>query len=253
MAQKINHTNMNPVDVHALVVRGKLGKFPNGYLDKDKIKTILRHLLLNVYKYTREDVITKIDHQFFQRNLLGGIRKFFEYGDNEAIIYSFPEWDIKHWEFRKVSANFWSKEENRRDYVLWICSKENLDATKKDDLRKITAQMIFKYHGSKAMKYSGGLYELLDTVEKGKYKKWEITRMTSWSIPEVIEATKWLIDEKLNYTPEQVCKIKVEDFAKNNLDGMLQKECNHSILTALELAYPGKYYRTKARGILLRT
>lgn len=252
MARQTIYYDMTPLEVYSLVVTGKLKMFPQGYLGKEVIKVIVRNVVLNMYGYTREDVLTKIDHKFFQDNFIGGVRKFFDYGDSEVLIYSFPEWDLKYWEFRKAPAMFWHDSKNQKEFVMWVCEKEGLDATKKEDLRKITATVVEKYGGSRPLADSGGLYELLNTVTDGKYKKWELIKMVSWSKQDVIAATKWLIEEKLNYTPEEVCKIKVEDFIRNNLDGMLQKACGHSILTALELAYPGKYCRTKARGIILK-
>ena len=251
-AKKRDYTKMTPLEVYALVVKGKLKKFPNNYLDKDIIKVIVRHLLLVVYGYTREDVLTKVNHEFFSKNFLGGARKFFNVSDMTMIIYCFPEWDIQYWEFKEAPMRFWQDVNNRKAFVLWIGKKENLDLNTKEGLRKITAQTIYKYAGCKPLSYSGGIFGLLDTVACGKYKKWEITKMLSWPKEDIIDATKWLIEEKLCYTPEQVCNIKVEDFAKNNLDGMLQKGCNHSILEALELAYPGMYFREGIRGIKLK-
>ena len=95
MTRKTIYINKTPLEVYSMVTRGELKRFPNGYLDKEVIKVIVRHLILNVYKYTREEVITKIDHQFFIDNCLGGARKFFEKSEKNILVYSFPEWEIK--------------------------------------------------------------------------------------------------------------------------------------------------------------
>ena len=249
---KINYFEMTPIEVYSLVVKGKIKKFPNNYLDKEIVKEIVRHVILNIYGYDRQQVINKVNHEFMQKNFLGGVRKLFEYSDAEVLAYSFPEWDLKYWEFKKVSPNFWHKRENLKDFLLWVCNKEGLNSQKKEDLRKITAKVLEKYGGSKPLVHAGGMYELLSIVTDGKYKKWEIMKMVSWSTEEITCAMKWLVEEQLHYTPEQTCNLKVADFVKYNLDGMLQKECNHSILKALEIAYPGMYCRTKARGIVLK-
>ena len=249
---KRNYENMTPLEVYALVVRGTIKKFPNGYLDKDKVKILVRHVILTVYNYTKEDVLEKINHKFFQDNFLGGVRKLFDFGDNEVLIYSFPEWELKQWNFRKVPPNFWKNKTNQKDFVLWICNIEGLNPNKKEDMRKITAEVVEKYGGSKPMVGAGGLYELISTVTGSRYKKWELMRPAVWSKQEAIVATRWLIEEKLKLTPKEVCKLSVSDFAKYNLDGMLQKLCDHSILKALEMAYPGTYYRSNVRGILYK-
>ncbi len=247
-----NHLDMSPLDLYSLIVDRQLKKFPNGYLDKPAIKEIIRHVIIDKYGYTREEILTKVDREFFKNNYMGGFHKFFEFGESEILIYAFPEMDLKYWEFRKVPPKFWESKENQRSFVCWIANRKKIDITKKEGLRRITADIIQKNGGSKALIYAGGLFELLDSVACGKYKKWEIIKMTSWTEKDIIEATKWLIEEKLLFTPEQVCNIKVEDFVKYNLGGMLQRGCNHSIITALEFAYPGKYYRTKSRGIFLK-
>lgn len=252
IVKKRDYTKMKPFEVYSLVVRGELKKFPHNYLDKDIIKEIVRHLILVVYNFTREDVIAKANHKFFSDNFLGGARKFFGVSDMTMIIYCFPEWDIKYWEFKEVPPGFWQHVENCKDFVLWVAEKENFDLNTKEGFRKITAKVIYKYAGDKPLSYSGGIFGLLDIVACGKFKKWEITKMVSWSKEDIIDATKWLVEKKLKYTPEQVCNIKIEDFAKNSLDGMLQKGCNHSILEALNLAYPGMYFREGTRGIKLK-
>lgn len=251
MAQKKDYIKLSAIEVYKLVVQGKLKKFPNRYLDKYTIKEIVRYLLLDVYHFGRKDMFG-LNHTFFSNNYIGGFRKFFEFGDNEVLIYSFPEWDLKYWEFKKVPTYFWAEKENQLDFIRWIAMKENIDISTKEGLRKITSPIVQKYGGSRPLLDAGGLYELLNVVAQGKYKKWEITKMASWSKQEIIEATKWLVEDKLNLTPEQACGIKVADFAQYNLDGMLQRGCNHSILKALELAYPDNYRYPGTRTIILK-
>lgn len=252
MRNKTDYILMNPIEIYKLVADGELKKFPNNYLDKNTIKVIFRHIVLNVYGYSRKDVIEKVDKKFMQENFLGGAKKFFELSVGRLIIYCFPEWDIRLWEFKQVPKGFWENEENRMAFVIWVAERENVDINTRDGLRAITASVINKYAGGKPMSYAGGLYELLNSVACNKYKKWEITKMSSWSREEVILATKWLIEEKLQLNPEEICGLKVADFARHNLDGMLNKACSHSVFRALEMTYPGQYYRGLDKGICLR-
>ena len=170
----------------------------------------------------------------------------------EVIKYSFPEWNIKPWEMGKVPNSFWCKQENLKEFILWVAAKEEVDPSTKEGLRKLTADVVQKYGGSKPLLHAKGLYPLLNLAAEGRFMEWEIIKMVSWSEEKIVSATRWLVETKLRYTPEQVCTLKVADFVKNNLDGMLQKGCNHSILRALELAYPGMYYRAGISGICYR-
>lgn len=252
MTRRQNHMGLEPLEVYRLLLSGKLKMFPNNYLDRDAIKEIVRYVILEEYKFSREDVISKLSHRFFMDNLLGGMRKFFNKSDTYLLIYCFPEWNLKAWEFKNVPPGFWRDLNNQKEYVIWLAEKIGVDPYSKEGLRKITAQVIMNNGGSKVLVYSNGVYELLDTVSPGKYKKWEITKTVSWTREEAISATKWLIEEKLKYDFETACNIRVEDFAAYHLDGMLQKVYNHSVFEALEAAYPGVFVRKKARGISLK-
>lgn len=246
-----NNMMLKPLEMYALVASGKLRKFPNNYLDKSSIKEMLRYVILESYHYTREEVLVKVNKSFLQANYLGGAYKFFNKSNIEMLIACFPEWNLKPWEFREVKNGFWNDVKNQREFLFWVAEKEGIDLTTKSGLRSMTARIIQMHGGSKAIIHAGGTFELLDIVACGKYKKWEIAKMSSWSKAEIIEATKWLVEERLNYTPRQVCNLKVTDFIENNLDGMLQKACNHSIIAALEMAYPGMYYKDATNGICL--
>lgn len=252
MYKKRNYFKMHPLEVYNLVATGELKKFPDHYLDKDNIKEIVRHLFLNVYHFSREDIIKKVNHKFFEKIYLGGVRKKFNTKDYLVIEYCFPELDIKPWEYcGSVPNNFWCDKKNQKEFVLWIAKKEGIKLKDKYGFLKITAQVINKYGGSKAMKHAGGVYGLLDSVYPGKYKEWEITKVSYWNEEKAIPAIKWLVEERLTLTKEQVCNLKVKDFADNDLDGMLQNVCHHSIIYALNLAYPGVYVRDGIRSISL--
>lgn len=252
MAKYKNHLDLEPIEMYCMLLQGKLKTFPNNYLDKENIKIMVRHLVLTLYGYGREDVLTKVTHAFLQANCLGGAKKFFDKCDIKMLIYCFPEWDLKAWEFAKTPQNFWKSKNNQRDFVLWVAEKENIMLRSKEDYRKITAEVIFKYGGSKAMRHAGSLFNLLNTVACDKYKKWEITRIFPWHEDELIPAIKWLVEEKLGLTPEQACNLTKKDFADNNLDGLLFHVGNRSVLKALELAYPGRYCRKGKQGIMLK-
>lgn len=252
MAKYKNHLGLAPVEMYSLLLQGELKTFPNNYLDKESIKIMVRHLILTLHNYNREDVLTKVNHAFLQDNCLGGAKKFFGKCDIEMLIYCFPEWDLKAWEFPKTPQNFWKSRENQKDFILWVAKKENINLCTKADYRKINVEVILKYGGSKAMRHAGSLFDLLNTVAENKYKKWEITIVSPWREDELIPAIKWLIEEKLSLSPEQACHLTRQDFVDNNLDGLLCHVGNRSILKVLDLAYPGMYVRDERYGIKLK-
>lgn len=240
--------SLEPVEVYKLVLDGTLKKFPMYYLDKIKCKTILRYVVLEKYKYSREDIL-KLNRNFLSDNKMGGFKNFFDTQIYKMLSYSFPELEIKPWELTKVYPNYWKDKDNQKEFIIWVAEKEGLDLNSKQDLRKLTADVIQRYGGSKPLVHSGGEYELLKSVTGDKYKEWEIIAISSWSKEKAIDAVKWLVEERLNITLEQACDLKTSDFMENNLDGMLQKVFKHSILAALNTAYPNKFIRESARGI----
>lgn len=250
---KANYTNMRPMEVYKLVVEHKIKKFPLNYLDQDIIKEILRHVILKNYKFTRQEIIEKVTCTFLRDNCMGGFYKFFGCSVPTMLIYSFPEHKLKRWEFKKCSNGFWKDKSNQKEFIVWIAKKEGLDLNKKEDIQKISAEMVMKYGGSKPLVHSGGLYELVNSAISGKFKEWELYKSRAWTEEKVKEATKWLIEEKLKLTPKQVCNLKTEDFYANDLGGMLHNCCNHSVLRALEITYPGMYERHGDRGIKLKS
>ncbi len=247
---KRDYTKMRPMDVYDLVRYGDLRKFPNNYLSKEVIKEIVRHVFLKELKLKRADIIL-LDHDFFMEHSMGGFRKFFDMKDYYVIKYCFPEMDIKAWELRKVEPKFWEDKENQKEFILWVMEKEKINPYSKEDLRGFTARTIIKHGGSRILKSEDDIYTIIAPVIEYRFKEWEIMKVRVWKKEKIIAAVKWLVEEKMHYTLEQACTLKVSDFKNYNLDGMLQKGCNHSILNALNLTYGNIFARDGIRGIYL--
>ena len=57
-----------------------------------------------------------------------------------------------------------------------------------------------------------------------------------------INAVKWLIEEKLQWSEDDIItKLNHQIFSDNNLLGMLKKAFNSTLFEAMEAAYPGKF------------
>ena len=133
---KNNWNLMDPIDVWNCIRDGSINVFPNGYLDKDICKYLIRNLFLNELKFSREEILN-IDSRFLSRYQLGGTRKFIPKGTFEIINFCFPELEIKEWELKNVPNGFWTVEENRTRFIKWVFEKENLYPSKISDIRKI--------------------------------------------------------------------------------------------------------------------
>lgn len=246
-AKKIDTTFLTPLEVYSLVVNEDLKKFPNGYITKESMKEILRYVILEKLHMSRYDICHNISYPYLRKYKLGGTRRAFNSSIFSLITYCFPEFDINYWELNKVENGFWEKEENRKDFMTWLAEKEGICLDSIPDLTKIDAKLIQKHGGSKAIKYGGGVYELIKLVAMVDVKEWQVIKMPVWTEEKVKSAVKWLVEERLKWTKEQVVDgISANVFYDNDLGGMLKRYCNHSPLRALQIAYPGKY--TKVRN-----
>ena len=242
---KRDYFKMDPIEVWNLVRSGKLKVFPNNYLDKEICKILVRQLIINEEKMSREEILN-IDQNFFSKHNLGGVRKFFESKIYKVLMYSFPELDIKPWELKKASPGIWKDINIRNDFVKAIAKEENIDLNKIEDIQKFSAVMIQNHGGSKALTYAGGLFKLIEPVIPSDIHEWQVFKVSKWDKEKAVTAVKWLIESKLKWNHEEVYNnISASIFYKYDLGGMLSKFCNNSPLQALNLAYPNEYTSLK--------
>lgn len=236
-----NISLLTDTEVYFRIITGEFKKFPNNFLNKTSCKNILRYICIDMYHMSRTE-ICHVNQDFLFKNYVGGFRKIFNYDVFSLVQYSFPELDIKRWEASKVSANFWQDEENQKDFILWIAQKENLDLNKLEDVSKINSRMIIQYGGSRARRSAGGTFELISTVTGDTYKEWEVLKIDTWTETKAITAIKWLIEDVLCWSDEQVVnQLTSTTFRSNHLGGLLKNYCNNSPIAAINLAYPGKF------------
>ena len=240
--RKTNWEKFQPVEVYSLVVSGSLKRFPNGYLDKDNCKEIIRYVLLDTLHMTREEICEKISINFLKKYRIGCFNRMFNYKIADIASYCFPEMDIRPWELTKVDNKFWHNPDNRREFLLWVAQKEKLDMTNINDVRKINANLLRKHGGSRSFRDSDGVFSVISLVTGDSIKEWELVKMSKWTEAKAIEAMHWLIEEKLGWTDEEVYNnLTVHTFYEYNLGGLLKNYCGHRPLRALEIAYPGKF------------
>lgn len=237
---KVNWNSMDPVEVWRIVRKGKrLKVFPNGYLNQDICKVLVRELLLNELKMNREKILT-VNNSFLAKYHLGGVRKFFDSKIYKLLIFSFPELEINEWEVKKTSPDIWKDSEIRNKYVRYIAKKENINLSEISDLKKFSTKMIMqKYKGSKAIAHAGGLFELIKPVIPEHIKEWEIFKVSKWDLEKAKEALNWLIHKRLKWSEEDIYNnLSASIFYSNNLGGLLCKFCNNSPLQAIQIIYP---------------
>ncbi len=243
---------LTTMEVYGYVVNGIIPRFPPGFVTKENMKTIIREVILNKEKLTREEICKNISFKYLKQFKLSGSSKVFDTNIFKLVTYCFPELKIKYWELNKVEDGFWMQENNRKEYMEWLIQKENIDPYKISDLRKITASLIDKNHGRRAREY--GVYSLILLVAKVEVKEWQVVNIPHWTEDKAIVAIKWLIEEKLKWSLEEVAaKITSKNFYDYGLGGLYANFFKHSIIKALNLAYPKKFKKINNSKIIARS
>lgn len=241
--KKTNWSELNPIDVWNTVRMGSLKVFPDNYLTTKICKELIRILVLEELNFSRKEILT-INFAFLSKYKLGGTRKFLPNNLYGSLDFCFPEFKIKPWELSRVPKRFWKIEKNRTDFIKWIAEKEKINLSKIEDIKKFSSNLIEQYGGSKPLTESGSLFNLLNPAvdEKLDFHEWNLTKMLVWNKENSIKAIHWLIEEKLQWSHEEVYNnLSSSTFYKNDLGGMLSKFFGNSPLRAIQLAYPGEY------------
>ena len=92
--------------------------------------------------------------------------------------------------------------------------------------------------------FNSSPYQAINTTYPNKFKEWEFSKTPSnfWIKEKGVEAIKWLIEEKLKLTDEELKEQLSEKlFIDNKLRGMLYICFNYSPYQAINTAYPNKF------------
>jgi hypothetical protein len=143
---------------------------------------------------------------------------------------------------------YWTEEDAKEKaaVVTRYMIEQRLQWNEKDIKRKIT-KVVFevnKLDGMLHQLFGNSPYKAIDNAYPGKYKQWELKSVPNnfWTIETTAEATRWLIEEKLKWTEEDVKeKYCINIFIDNDLLGMTHNMFNNILFDVLDNAYPGKY------------
>lgn len=235
----------NRVRKGAFFYKGKVIQvrcFPNGFWNKETAKILVRYLILDELKWTREDICKNLTNNFLQKHNLRGVVKVYNASSYKIVTECFPEMEIKPWELSCCPNGFWSSKVHCKQVTKWIAKKENIHRDKKKFAQTISSELYEKYGVYKAVQRMGGLYEIVNYTYPGRYRPWQLNKMSVITDEIVVEATKWLIEDKLKWSFKDVCdNLTAKTFYDNNVGSILCKGCGHSPIIALEKTYPGVY------------
>ena len=205
---------------------------------------VIKYLVEEKLKLSDKELKEKLSKNLFCGNSLGGMLcTCFNCSPYQAINTAYPN-KYKEWEFNQVPPGFWTKEKGI-EAVKWLV-EEKLKLSDKE-LKELLSGKLFDDNGLGGMLsicFNCSPYRAINTAYPNKYKEWEFKQVPQgfWTKEKGIEATRWLVEEKLKLTDEELKeKVSFDLFVENGLRGMLDKCFNNSYNRAIQEAYLDKF------------
>ena len=241
-----NVTDISKYYLEDVLVKGK--NFPHGTWNCDEkyenAKNVTKTLIEKVLKWSDTDIKEKLSANTFRKySLTGMFIILFNASPYLAIDNAYPG-KFKQWDLPSVSKKFWNME-TAREATIWLI-EEKLKWSDDDIKEKISSNIFEKNSlgGMLAILFNDNSYFAIENAYPGKFKPWELsgTPKYFWNLKTAIDATRWLIEEKLKWSDDDIKnKLSKNTFRKNSLGGMLAVLFNDSPYRAIENAYPGKF------------
>lgn len=129
---------MDKLEIIKKLVDGKIEKVPFGFWDKQTAVIALRYLILEYYKYSKENIYEKFTIRELDKVHLRSVRK---YGNMyELVTLAVPEFKLMPWELKKLPNKYWN-DEHIKQAIDWLIY-EILDTT--PEKVHITGRILIK-------------------------------------------------------------------------------------------------------------
>lgn len=238
---------LNCIEIYKLVLNGELKRFPKYFwkdISENELRELLKYFFEEVLNWSKEDIKNNIDSYIFYKYKLGGglFQSIFNGSVFDVVDFTYPG-KIREWELKNTPLKFWNLDKCI-EVTKYILEKEKWT---EEDIRKKPIYEVFAKYGLTTIYltfFEGNPYTLINTIYPGKFKPWEIpnTPRHYWSRETGIEAVRWMIEEKLKWTDEDIKnKYSLKVFKKFKLVAMLNKVFDCSPFKAINAAYPGRF------------
>ena len=202
---------------------------PNDYWQGEKGKEnailAMKWLIEEKLKWSENEIIEKLNQEVFkEHNLIGMLKRAFSCSLFEAIDATYPG-RFRKWQIGDhVKNDYWTKEEGILA-VKWLI--EHKLKWSDNDIKKNYSKQIYKdnnLYGMIQICFNSSPFEAINAAYPDKFKEWELPNVPRnfWnSDKNCINATKWLIEEKLKWDiPTAKQKLSQRHFKNNNLNGL---------------------------------
>ena len=272
------YRKFDEIRVYKMVLEGRIKSFPRNFWKYADTRKIIRYLIEKELEWTDSELLEKLSIDTFKQFSLGSMLNRM-YGNNtyKAIDHAYPN-RFKPWEYSRTRRNTWKIIETPVDMTNYISSfvinSENLNSSYKikihnnyhinslnstqaikwmieeklkwddEDIKNNLSLNTFKEYGLYSMivkKYNYNIYKAIDATYPNRFKPWELYKLNRlrWTKELFLEATKWMIEEKLKWNEEDIKnKLTIDIFKKYNIYGGLLKYYNGSTYYVVSELYP---------------
>ena len=235
-------------EIYKEVLSGKRKRFPinfwvyNGNLNYSDAKEITIYMIENILNWSEDEVKKNLTTKTFEDNkLIGMLEIVFNRSTFKALNNAYPD-KFHEWELSTVPRNYWNLETAKKSTKWLIEEKLKWDEVQ---VKKELEWKVFNDNGLVGMLgivFNGSVYKALNNAYPNKFHEWELSSVPNdyWNLETAKKATKWLIEEKLKWSREEIRqKLCFNTFEENGLSSMLLKVFNGDIDKALKNVYEG--------------
>lgn len=237
----------SPEGVYQMVLDGSIGRFPRYFWSMpenyDWSAKCTRYLIEKVLKWDREMVCKHLKGETFTKyKLTGMVVSLFDGSIHKTLDNAYPD-EFMPWELSAYSRGYFDDDDNCIKAVKWLIEKKL-----KWDRNQVCENVnydIFVKHKLKIVldKTTGGVYELLDLAYPNEFCALELKNMSiTWGkIDYCNRAVRWVIEKKLKWTREDVCKYFCANTLNDNGLGAVLNRFDGSPYKVLNSAYPNEF------------
>lgn len=237
------------VEIYKEILRGDRKQFPKGtWMRPDSLYNAtkcIKYLIEDKLRLTDEEIKNTVSTDFFKNyKLYGMLAHCFESSAFNVINHVYPD-KFKPWELKTVPRNYWDDDASFKA-VKWLI-EDKLKLLNDVYIKRELSTKIFYENGMGSLlnlKFNCSVYNAINFIYPNRFKPWDFLKVPSgyWTKETGIEATRWLIEEKLNLSDTEIKnKLSAKLFCDNGLSGMLRHVFNNSPFEAINAAYPNKF------------
>ena len=224
---------------------------PQGYWNNiDNGINATKWLVETKLQLSEKELKEQLSLNLFKKYGLSGMLQYcFNDSPYKAITLSYPERNYQPWEFNIVPKGYWNNIDNGINAIKWLIETK-LQLSEKELKEQLSLNLFKKYGLSSMLQYcfNDSPYKAIAlSYPERNYKPWEFNQVprSYWGdINNGINATKWLIETKLQLNEDELKEqLSANLFKENGLGGMLQYCFNSSPYEAINTTYPERNYK----------